>query len=310
MVGVVTRPDRPAGRGHKLVATPVRRAASERGLRVVTPEKLKPFVDDARALGADAFVVASYGKIVPPALLDVVPIAFNVHPSLLPLYRGATPIQSAIRDGRTETGVTIIAMDAGMDTGDVLLQERTPIGPEETYGQLHDRLAARGAALVVGALERYGNGTLTRVPQREVAQRLGIGDDEIAATATRPLRKGDLEIDWSRTPVEVVALVRSLAPAPLARTTYDGEQLKIVAARAVSLQELRDAVAGELRMSGLSFCGYPGRELFYVVHGDGREGAVVIDRLIPPNQPAMSGAAYARRRLAQMRARMSSGRYP
>ncbi len=93
----------------------------------------------------DAFVVASYGKIVPQVLLDAVPIAFNVHPSLLPLYRGATPMQSAIRDGRTETAVTVIAMDAGMDTGDILVREREIIGPAETYGELHDRLAARSA---------------------------------------------------------------------------------------------------------------------------------------------------------------------
>jgi methionyl-tRNA formyltransferase len=287
----------------------VKRAALERGLRVFEPERLKPFVEDARALGADAFVVASYGKIVPRALLDVVPVAFNVHPSLLPLYRGATPLQSAIRDGRTETGVTIIAMDAGMDTGDVLVQERTPIGPAQTYGELHERLARRGAELVVDALERYANDTLTRVPQAEIAQRLGIGVDEIAATATRPLRKGDLEIDWRRKPDEVVALVRSLAPAPLARTTYIDEPIKVVAARAVSLAALQDEL-GETKMwpSGMSVCGSPGRELLYFVHGD--DGAVIIDRLIAPNRGESSAAVHVRRRLAQVRARMSSGRYP
>jgi methionyl-tRNA formyltransferase len=287
----------------------VKRSALERGLRVFEPQRLKPFVEDARALGADAFVVASYGKIVPPALLDVVPIAFNVHPSLLPLYRGATPLQSAIRDGRTETGVTIIAMDAGMDTGDVLVQERTPIGADETYGALHDRLAQRGAELVVDALARYADGTLAREPQAEVARRLGIGDDEIAATATRPFRKGDLEIDWSRTPDEVVALVRSLAPAPLARTTYLDEAIKVVAAHAVSLAALLDELAGDKPWaSGLSMCGFPGRELLYAVHGD--DGAVIIDRLISPNRGESSAAEFVRRRLAQVRARMASGHYP
>jgi methionyl-tRNA formyltransferase len=196
----------------------VKRAAEARGLRVLTPEKLKPFVDDARALGGDAFVVASYGKIVPQALLDAVPIAFNVHPSLLPLYRGATPLQSAIRDGREETGVTIIAMDAGMDTGDVLLQERTPIGATETYGELHDRLATRGAEMALAAVEQYANGTLTRTAQATVARQLGIGDDEIERTRTRPLSKDDLLIDGGRTAKQIVDLVRSLAPAPGART--------------------------------------------------------------------------------------------
>lgn len=218
VVAVVTQPDRPAGRGHKLVATPVKRAAQARGLRVLTPERLKPFVAEARALGADAFAVASYGKIVPQALLDLVPVAFNVHPSLLPLYRGATPLQSAIRDGREETGVTIIAMDAGMDTGDVLLQERTPLGPAETYGELHDRLARRGAELLVEALRRHADGTLERRPQAEVARVLGIGAAEIAATLTRPLSKEDLIIKGGLRAAQFVDLIRSLAPTPAART--------------------------------------------------------------------------------------------
>jgi methionyl-tRNA formyltransferase len=303
VVGVVTQPDRPAGRGHKLSATPVKRAAEVRGLRVYTPEKLKPFADEARALGADAFVVASYGKIVPQALLDAVPIAFNVHPSLLPLYRGATPLQAAIRDGRTETGVTIIAMDAGMDTGDVLVQERTPLGSDETYGELHDRLARRGAALAVEAIARYADGTLTRTPQREVARELGVSDEEIARTLTRPLRKDDLAIDWRRAPAAVVRLVRSLAPAPLARTVYAGEAIKIVAAHAVSLEELRAQLGGhEPWVSvGLSVSGLRGRELLYAVHPD---GAVVVDRLVAPSRGPLAGAAYVRGVLAKARARL------
>jgi methionyl-tRNA formyltransferase len=196
----------------------VKRAAEARGLRVFTPEKLKPFVDDAWALGGEAFVVASYGKIVPQALLDAVPIAFNVHPSLLPLYRGATPLQSAIRDGRTETGVTIIAMDDGMDTGDVLLQERTPIGAAETYGELHDRLARRGAEMALEAVDRYANGTLVRTAQAVVARQLGVGDDEIERTRTRPLSKDDMLIRAGLSAKQMVDLIRSLAPLPGART--------------------------------------------------------------------------------------------
>ena len=300
---MVTQPDRPAGRGHKLVATPVKRAAEAHGLRVLAPEKLKPVVDDVRALGAEAFVVASYGKIVPQALLDAVPIAFNVHPSLLPLYRGATPLQSAIRDGRTETGVTIIAMDAGMDTGDVLLQERTPLGETETYGELHDRLALRGAEMAADAVDRYANGTLTRTPQSEVARMLGVADDEIARTLTRPLRKDDLAIDWRRTPDDVVRLVRSLAPAPLARTAYAGEAIKIVAAHTASLDALQAQLGGHKPWVsvGLSVSGLHGRELLYAVHPD---GAVVVDRLIAPNRGPLSGAAYVRGVLAKARARL------
>jgi len=224
-----------------------------------------PFVAEARATGADAFVVASYGKIVPQALLDVVPIAFNVHPSLLPLYRGATPLQTAIRDGRAETGVTIIAMDKGMDTGDVLLQERTPIGPTETYGELHDRLAARGAELVVEAVERHANGTLERRPQSDVARELGISDDEIARTLTRPLRKEDLQIDWSQPASRVVDHIRSLSPAPAARTERMGETIKV----------LRAHVAAD--------------------------GSVVFDFVVPPGRRPMAGDVYARH--AQQRER-------
>lgn len=306
VVGVVTQPDRPAGRGHKLAATPVKRAAEERGLRVLTPEKLKPFVDEARAFGADAFVVASYGKIVPQALLDVVPVAFNVHPSLLPLYRGATPLQSAIRDGRTETGVTIIAMDAGMDTGDVLLQERTAIGATETYGELHDRLARRGAELAAEAVERYENGTLVRTPQRDVARELGIADDDIARTLTRPLRKEDLAIDWRAAPEDIVCLVRSLAPAPLARTNYAGEPIKVVAAHAVSLDALLAQLGGDKPWVsvGLSVSGLRGRELLYAVHPD---GAIVVDQLVAPNRGPIAGSAYVRGVLAKTGARLDAG---
>ncbi len=209
---------------------------------MLTPDKLRPFADDVRALGADAFVVASYGKIVPQVLLDTVPIAFNVHPSLLPLYRGATPLQSAIRDGRTETGVTIIAMDAGMDTGDVLLQERTPIGPDETYGELHDRLAQRGAEMAVEALDRYANGTLQRKTQADVARELGIPDHEIAHTRTRPLRKDDLVIDWSQPAERIVNHVRSLSPQPAARTDRFGEPVKVVRAHVEGDRAVLDVV--------------------------------------------------------------------
>lgn len=237
----------------------MKRAAQARGIPVFTPERLRAFAGEARALGADAFVVASYGKIVPQMLLDAVPVAFNVHPSLLPLYRGATPLQSAIRDGRRETGVTIIAMDAGMDTGDVLLQEHTPIGPDETYGELHDRLARRGAELAAEAVDAYANGTLARRPQSEVARELGIGDDEIARTLTRPLRKDDLAVDWSRSPREIVDQVRSLSPAPAARTERFGETIKVLRAHA-------------------------------------EDGRVVLDLVVPPGRAPMPGEVYERSR--------------
>jgi methionyl-tRNA formyltransferase len=295
VIAVVTQPDRPAGRGQKLVATPVKRAADARDLRVFTPEKLRPFAEEARGLGPEAFVVASYGKIVPQMLLDLVPVAFNVHPSLLPLYRGATPLQSAIRDGRRETGVTIIAMDAGMDTGDVLLQERTPIGVEETYGELHDRLARRGAEMAVEALGRYADGTLERRPQHQVAAQLGIDDEDIARTLTRPLRKDDLAIDWSRPARAIVDQVRSLAPQPLARAALFGEPLKIERAHAVDLAHLASELGGIVSAPGEPQLVVGGARGHYRTYGMTPRGdeAVVVDRLIAPNRGSMTGEAYA-----------------
>ncbi len=290
VIGVVTQPDRPAGRGKKVVATAVKTAALARGLRVFTPERLKPFVEEARAFGSDAFVVASYGRIVPQALLDAVPIAFNVHPSLLPLYRGATPLQSAIRDGRTETGVTIIAMDAGMDTGDVLLQERTPLGSSETYGELHDRLAVMGAGMLVEALDRYGRGALVRTPQNAS----GVPEAEIAATLTRPLRKDDLVADWRRPPKAVVDHIRSLSPQPLARAIDPrSEFFKIVAAHvqprgsAERVDVVFKAADGQLVVIEAKSSG---RGVAAVDLGD---SMVVLDRVIPSGKPEMDGMRFA-----------------
>ena len=229
---------------------------------------------------------------MPQALLDAVPIAFNVHPSLLPLYRGATPLQSAIRDGRTETGVTIIAMDAGMDTGDVLLQERTPIGASETYGELHDRLARRGAEMAVEAVDRYANGTLTRTSQAEVAQKLGIGDDEIERTRTRPLSKDDLRLSFAMSPASTVNCVRALSPQPLARLPLFDGGLKVFSAHVAADEEL----AGERYPAdhGPGALTYRvGDRYALVLHVRG--GHVVLDRVVAPNRGQLDGPAFAQR---------------
>jgi methionyl-tRNA formyltransferase len=270
----------------------VKTAAEALGLPVLTPVKLRAFALDVPALHADAFVVASYGRIVPQALLDTVPIAFNLHPSLLPLYRGATPLQSAIRDGRTRTGITIIAMDAGMDTGDVLLQETTAIAPTETYGELHDRLALRGAEMLLDALARYERGDLQRTPQERIAQRDAITPAEIAGTATRPLSGDDLRIDWHAPRRRVLDTVRAFAPQPLARTWLDDEgPLKIAVARPFDGEpDDADLPAGP----GPFVRG--GREPWFGGRcGDGT--LVTIERVIAPGRGAADGAAYARSRL-------------
>lgn len=283
---VVTQPDRPSGRGQRLHPTPVKSAARELGVATIEPERLRDAVGALRGQRADLFAVASYGKIIPQALLDVPRLcALNVHPSLLPLYRGATPLQSALRDGRRESGVTIIVMDAGMDTGDVVLQERTPIGDDETYGELHDRLAALGAELLVRAADAAADGALERTPQRDFA----VSEAEIAATLTRPLSKSDLLIDWASHAARIVDQIRALSPAPLARASFAGDPrpVKIERARVVSERDLQ-LLATSRREPGTLVTGVAYEPA--VVCGD---GFVVLERVIPPDRRSMTGREYA-----------------
>jgi methionyl-tRNA formyltransferase len=210
---VVTQPDRPAGRGLRLRSTPVKSAARELGIPTIEPQHLlREAVPELLAEPFDLFAVASYGKIVPQWILDLPRLgALNVHPSLLPLYRGATPLQSQIRDGVVESGVTIIMMDAGMDTGDVVLQERNAIEEGETYGALHDRFARVGADLLKRAIEHVRTGTGGRTPQKMLGT-----EEQIAVTLTRTLRKEDSRLDSipyeERTMSGIVNKIRSWAP--------------------------------------------------------------------------------------------------
>jgi methionyl-tRNA formyltransferase len=210
---VVTQPDRPAGRGRRLRPTPVKVAARELGIAVLEPQGLqREEVPELLAEPFDLFVVTSYGKILPQWILELPRLgALNVHPSLLPLYRGATPLQSQIRDGVVESGVTVIQMDAGMDTGDVVLQGRSTIGARETYGELHDRFADLGATLLKQAIEQMYRGERQRTPQRELGR-----EDAAAATLTRLLRREDFKLDAIEsakfTMSDLVNFIRSAAP--------------------------------------------------------------------------------------------------
>jgi methionyl-tRNA formyltransferase len=212
----ITQPDRPGGRGQKLQPTPVKTAARALGIATLEPERLREAIPVLRALAADLYAVASYGKIVPQAVLDLPRLgALNVHPSLLPLYRGATPLQAQLRDGVTHGGVTIILMDAGMDTGDIVAQHESAIGPRETYGELHDRFALLGARLLGDACARVASGTLAREPQAGRADAC-----DVARTLTRPLSKDDLALAAPGDDLRAFAVVdkiRSLSPAPGAR---------------------------------------------------------------------------------------------
>lgn len=279
---VVTQPDRPSGRGMRLAATPVKRAAEALGLEVYAPERLRDATERLAGARADVFAVASYGKIVPAAILELPRLgALNVHPSLLPRYRGATPLQAQLRDGVRSGGVTIILMDAGMDTGDIVLQEASDIGALETYGELHDRFARLGGEMLARAIAHVRAGTLRRVPQAGLAS-----PQAIAETLTRPLSKEDLVVDWNWRALRIANHVRSLSPLPAARAELGGERVKLLSVVPAEGVRAEGSTAG-------TFAGVRGNAAL-VWCGD---GAVAVERLVPPNRDAQGGALFARARL-------------
>jgi len=221
LVGVFTQPDRPSGRGRKLTPPPVKVLAEQRQIPVFQPEKLRrpEAVEQLRNLAPDLVVVVAYGQILPKVVLDMPRFGcINVHASLLPKYRGAAPINKAIIDGETVTGVTTMYMDEGLDTGDMLIRKSLDIGPDETAGELHDRLAPLGAEAMRETLQRLCAGTLERVPQNDAE-----------SSYASMMKKEDGRIDWSRPARQVHNLVRGLDPWPSAYTTLDGLTLKIAA---------------------------------------------------------------------------------
>ncbi len=280
---VVTQPDRPSGRGNRLQPTPVKREARELGIATIEPERMRDAFEKLRDFRADVFGVASYGKIVPQTILDLAPRgALNVHPSLLPLYRGATPLQTQLRDGVTHGGVTIILMDAGMDTGDIVLQETTDIGPRETYGDLHDRLASLGGEMLFRACTALQSGSLARRPQN------GLADPrEIERTTTRPLRKDDWRIGSAAsltTARDFANFVRSLAPAPAARVRFEAfESVKVFAAHplpdAGPAPDARIAFGDAVVASG-------------TILVRASDGWLVVDELALPGGKRMDAAAF------------------
>ena len=222
VVLVVSQPDKPAGRGSQLTSPAVAIAAKELGLPVIQPRSARngELLAALQASGAELAAVVAYGKILPKAVLDALPRGcLNVHGSLLPRWRGAAPIQWAVISGDAETGVDIMQLDEGMDTGPVLLEKRTPIGPDETSGELFERLAPLGAEALVEALAQLD--TLTPRPQQ--------GE----ATHARMLEKPDGAIDFRRTAGEVAARIRGVDPWPGAVAQLHGQPLKLFRARAL-----------------------------------------------------------------------------
>ncbi len=218
VAAVYSQPARPRGRGHKPQPSPVAALAMERGIAVRTPERLD--ANEVAAFGAlrlDAAIVAAYGLILPPAVLDAPRLGcVNVHASLLPRWRGAAPIERAILAGDSETGITIMRMDAGLDTGPILLAEPVPIGPRTTAGELHDELARRGATLLLDALDQYARGRIAPKPQ-----------PESGVTYAKKLRREEGALDWRRPAIELDRLVRALNPRLPTWFMHGGERISV-----------------------------------------------------------------------------------
>lgn len=219
VIAVVTQPDRPKGRGQKLVPPPVKVIAEEHGIPVLQPLKVRApeVIAQIRELNPDLIVVVAFGQILPQSLLDIPRHGcINIHASLLPRYRGAAPINWCLINGETETGITTMQMDAGLDTGDMLVKRSISIGPDEDAQSLHDRLSLLGAETIDETLDRLQAGTLTREKQ----------DDALTCYAPM-LKKEDGLIDWKQEPQQIKNLVRGFTPWPGAYTTLDGKTLKL-----------------------------------------------------------------------------------
>jgi len=223
VIGVVTQPDRPAGRGRRLLASPVKELALADGIPVYQPEKLRQVeaIERIRTWAPDLVVVAAFGQILPPAVLEIPRFgSLNIHASLLPRWRGASPVQAAILAGDTVTGVTIMKMDEGLDTGPILAQREVVIKQAENAGELESRLAEVGADLLIEVLPDYVEGRLQPVPQPSEG-----------VTLCRRLPKQSAYIEWGRPAEELARHVRAFAPRPGAYTFWDSRRFKVLQAR-------------------------------------------------------------------------------
>ncbi|MBM5456305.1 methionyl-tRNA formyltransferase [Pseudomonas sp. P66] len=222
VVAVYTQPDRPAGRGQKLMPSAVKQLAVDNGIQVLQPPTLRNANAQAElaALAPDLLVVVAYGLILPQAVLDIPRLGcINSHASLLPRWRGAAPIQRAVEAGDSESGVTVMRMEAGLDTGPMLLKVTTPISASDTGGSLHDRLAQMGPPAVLEAIAGLAAGTLE-----------GEIQDDSLATYAHKLNKDEARLDWRRPAVELERLIRAFNPWPICHSSLNGEAVKVLAA--------------------------------------------------------------------------------
>lgn len=242
IIGVVTNPDKPKGRGMKLISSPVKDFAIEKKLKIYQPTKIRnnyEFIEEIKSLKPDVICVVAYGKILPQEILDIPPKGcINVHGSLLPKYRGAAPIQWAVLNGDKKTGITTMYMDAGMDTGDMILKEEVEIGENETTGELWDRLAKIGGVLLVKTLQQIENGTVQRTKQ---------GDD---FTIAPMLKKEMAKIDWNeKTAHEIKNLVRGLNPIMGAYSFLNGKKIKFWKVEALEMEIYEKEECGKVLIS-------------------------------------------------------------
>ena len=273
VVGIITQPDREAGRGRTLTPPPVKRLALELGLPIIQPEKLRQpeAMQQLQAWQPDVIVVAAFGQILRPAVLDLPRHGcVNVHASLLPRWRGAAPIQAAILHGDAQTGVTIMRMDAGVDTGPIINQRSLPILEDENSAKLSERLAQLGGELLLETLPAYLQGKLQPTPQNEAL-----------AAYCKMLTKEDGALDFTQSSTSLEHKVRAFQPWPGGFTTWQGQMLKIQHATAVQAQALEKIVApGE----HVIFKGLPA-----IGTGD---GLLVLNELQPAGKKPMSGKAF------------------
>lgn len=274
IVCCVTQPDRAKGRGAKVQMPPVKLCAMEYGIPVLQPDKVrdKSCVQALRAFHADVFVVAAFGQILPKDVLDIPRYGcINIHASLLPRFRGAAPIQHALLSGETETGITIMRMDEGCDTGDILLQGCVPVTVEDTGGSLFETLSALGAKLIVQALPEIADGTLT-----------GEAQDDALATDAPKLTKEAGIIDWNNDTMYIARQIRAFDPWPLAKTFLNGKALTVLSAKAAADTETE----AELKPGCVIAATKQG---LFVKTGD---GVLQILRLKPDGKKAMEVSAF------------------
>ena len=272
VVGVYTQPDKPAGRGKRTKATPVKAFAEERGLSIFQPKSLRRPEPQAEfaALRPDAAVVAAYGKLLPPAVLDAPRLGcINIHPSLLPKHRGASPVAAAIIGGDETTGVTVMMLDEGLDTGPLLAQRQTPIGEHEEADALTARLLGMGADLLVEVLPELAAGRIAPIPQ-----------DDSQATVTTRLTRQDGRIDWTEPAERIARMVRAYHPWPGTFTSWNGRTVKVIAASPTAKGGDDDGAPGTVtvRDGGLT-----------VATG---EGALAVTRLQMEGRRAVSAAEF------------------